>query len=122
MLIDIFSSNISLALICFSDLNLVTVILTESSELLLTLFEWICVFFLVAVRKYFQPVVNSDIIRHVICELFAIILELFINYQALKFQQSRGYQSILRELQKTVNFSGVTFWILWIAFYGQVTI
>lgn len=122
MLINIFSSYVGLALICFSDLNLVTVILTESSELLLTLFEWICVFFFVTVRKYFQPVVNSDIIRHVICELLAIILELFINYQALKFQQSRGYQSILRELQKTVNFSGVAFWILWIAFYGQVTI
>ncbi len=126
MLEDVLSGNICLAWVRFSDLDFIAVILSEaakSSEFFDLIF-WIGFLFgrYISVGKYFDPVVNSNIICHVICEIFVVALKLFFSDQIFQFEQCWRNERVLWQLEQTIDFTSVTFGVFGVALNRQIAV
>lgn len=99
MLKNIFPGNICLALVSFSDFNLVVVVLAKSKKALICLFIvviidgrwWCCCWFIIScwrtdtflLSEYFYPVINPHVITHVSRKFLIVVLKLFCSNQWL---------------------------------------
>jgi len=79
MLENILPSNISLSRVGFTDFYFIAVIFSEPSELLWVFFQTGGFLFAngISIRKYLNPVVNADIVCHIVSKLLIVIIELF---------------------------------------------